>query len=107
MVIKNAETLEVDAAGTQRLRGNRPVQHNTYAKGRAEIAPAPVRNINADRDKSGVVARGANEVHTYQDDLQRPEPLTGADVKYIKIVDFDKRRTQEKKNRKDIKIRYF
>ena len=36
-----------------------------------------------------------------------PRPLTGADVRYIKIVDFDKQSSEDKATKKGMKIRFY
>ena len=38
---------------------------------------------------------------------ERPPPLTGADVGFIKIVDFDKQQKDERKSKGDMKIRFY
>ena len=64
--------------------------------------PAPAGNRDAVRTKPQGAAAHKNTANPRQ-----PAFLTGADVGYIKIVDFDKQRKEEKKTKRDMKIRYF
>ncbi len=126
VVITDAETLEVDTTATQSLRSNRNAKQLTNVREQlvdkpVEIVRAPAYSPNTERrsmnphsdssvsdDRKITASTSGNTTMG----ISRPArtSLTGADVKYIKIVDFDKQRTEKKKDskdRNDIKIRYF
>jgi hypothetical protein len=108
VVIKDGETLEVDAEATRQRRGNRAPTHavvrepttlSSTQKTPAAKKPVAVKEPSRPaRTKSAVVDERLPE---------RPPPLTGADVGYIKIVDFSKTQDEEKRKNRGMKIRYF
>jgi hypothetical protein len=134
VVIADTETLEVDTAATAALRGSRPglqssqksmqnsVQKpvslptqqttNHVSERAAEIAPAPVSSvkINYREPESEIAATISKPVtgdkHRHKDE-STSRPLTGADVGFIKIIDFDKQKSADRKHKKSMKIRYF
>jgi hypothetical protein len=115
VVIRDSETLEVDSAATQKLRGNRTGSLSTHTSRTIQKTPPPAP-VRASRSKvqAAEAPSPANERPALARETREPEhlprapvPLTGADVGYIKIVDFDKERDQERKGKRDIKIRYF
>lgn len=108
VAIKDLHTLEVDAAATQQLRGGRASRRIDYQK--PEVEPAAAKPPQADRSNGGdgPPERVRQAPPRVPEKLpERPPPLTGADVGYIKIVDFSKEQEENKRQKKDMKIRYF
>jgi N-methylhydantoinase B len=118
VVINDAGTLEVDMAATQALRGNRQVQHpaapvKTIEAARPVVHPAAERQTRTVVDTAAVSAAATNSASSQSGNVhdepvpQRPAPVTGADVGYIKIIEYDKQQPEDDKSRKKIKIRYY
>ena len=115
VVITDATTLEVDAAATHKLRGNRAAQPVAQVERVAETRPAPVRIVKKAPPRTGEpnridadrAVKDPGPDRKQQSVPRERAPLTGADVGYIKIVDFDKQNAERKKNKKNMKIRFF
>ncbi len=122
VVINDPNTLEVDSGATAGLRANRPARQQSRQPARlpttkpAAIPPAaPVATVTLPRNPAASPAPAGNGAQAARRGLRENgplPPLTGADVDFIRIVDFDKEQsttqTGAPANRKGkIKIRYF
>ena len=109
VVIQNADTLEVDLTATAALRSNRPAPkvQNRVAKQVAaakqtltpvsDLSPAPVKTVDIAIGTSNPAQKPSEPV----------KPITGADVGFIRIVDFDEAEQKGQKSNKKMKVRYF
>ena len=110
VVISDAKTLQVDQMATQQLRAG-----HAGASSAEQPRPRPRRHgrpPSAKRSRT-MAARLPSKKRQpidrvpFEDLPAPPPPLTGADVRHIKIVDFDKQQDEDNNRRKDMKIRYF
>ena len=107
VVIKDLQSLEVDQAATHQLR----------LSGRGAVPAAktldvtqPANDDRAPADTRIIAAQASGRAEPEQPapiEYTAPPPLSGADVKHIKIVDFDKQPEGDRDSRKGMKIRYF
>jgi N-methylhydantoinase B len=115
VIIKSIETLEVDEAATRALRGSRANQSSGMSTRPSERKPTLVDSVITETRKpaadkpSDQNRRATNQQPAFEANKELPAPLTGADVGFIKIVDFDKQSNgkDKGKNTKNIKVRYF
>ncbi len=112
VVIKDARTLDVDQTATQQLRAGRPTAGLVHAPTPIEVTRPANDDRAAASTGTGVAAGGrpadiGQPVTPAVSDIAPPPPLSGADVKHIKIVDFDKHSERDREAGKGMKIRYF
>jgi N-methylhydantoinase B len=113
VVIQNADTLEVDKTATAALRSNRPAPKVIHPQAKliaaveqtqtpvSDLAPAPVKTVD-------IAASASTPTQRANDPVNEPvQPVTGADVGFIRIVDFDNPEQQRQKPKYKMKIRYF
>jgi len=108
VVIHDLETLQVDTAATQALRGSRAVSSTRTASSasRQSVEPQPVK-VAAVITENHHVRAGRKSEEAIAPSGNTPAPRTGADVGFIKIVDFDKQAERKDKKNRSIKVRYF
>lgn len=123
VVISDTDTLEVDISATTSLRANRPLQQNNRQPARlpttlpgqvTKPASAPVTTVAIPRNSgaSPATSHNSGETRPRLHENGSPAQLIGADVDFIRIVDFDKEESAPEtfpggKNKKKIKIQYF
>lgn len=129
VVIRDEQSLEIDASATSQLRGSRPAiqstqdiatNHVTFAEpsretsGVTDLAPTSrvethyqpqANNAPSQRQQSNGERREPEITRKRETSVRRP--LTGADVGSIRVVDFSKQDDSADKANKRIKIRYF
>ncbi len=119
-----SDTLEVNIGATAGLRANRPIQRHIRQPARlpetnpdpvTPPAPAPVTTVTLPRNSVSSPAPTGNGLEATRPGLRENgplAPLTGADVDFIRIVDFDNEQStteagSDGKDKRKIKIRYF
>ncbi|MFT7659972.1 MAG: N-methylhydantoinase B [Gammaproteobacteria bacterium] len=120
VVIKSADTLEVDMSATAALRGNRPVapvakpaaaatdieftevSHAPASKesNQKSLAPAPVTSHD-------ISSHNKSNQKTSHAQPEPPKVATADDIGQIRIIDFDSPEKSKKSRNKNIKIRYY
>ena len=122
VVISDSDTLEVDINATAGLRANRPVRQSGRQPARLPATqpatpppPAPVTTVTLPQSPATAPAPTGNNGAAIRPGPRENEllaPLTGADVDFIRIVDFDKQPPAgevgtDGPTKRKIKIRYF
>ncbi len=115
VAVRDIDTLEIDTAATATLRGNvrvgqkvqSPNQETDLSRGKQVAEKINTANAEPKSTKNfGSQKSGTEKSHNSGDNTAL-SPLTGADVGFIKIVEFDKQKSKVRKKTKNMKIRYF